>query len=68
MINKNCLELNDSELREINGGLLPLIAYAAAYATIFGAAVTVAYYKGYSDAGEVIEPCTENPPQMKYTS
>jgi lactobin A/cerein 7B family class IIb bacteriocin len=68
MINKNCLELNDTEIREINGGVIPLIAYAAAYAAIIGGAATVAYYKGYSDAGETIEPCYEKSPEFKYTN
>jgi len=49
-------------------GVIPLIAYAAAYAAILGGAVTAAYYKGYSDAGEAIEPCYETSHDLKYTN
>ena len=55
----NLIELNHDELNGLNGGVAPLLAYVAAYATIYAAAHVAAYYKGYGDAAETIERCTE---------
>lgn len=61
-------ELSKFELQSHNGGVAPLLAYAAAYAGIYAAAHVAAYYKGYSDASNEIEPCTESSSIPKYAS
>lgn len=60
-------ELSTFELQSINGGLGPLAALAAC-AGIYAAAHVAAYYKGYSDANDETEPCTESSSEPKYVS
>lgn len=57
MNEKMLKELDRKELINLSGGVAPLLAYVAAYAAIYGTAHVAAYYKGYSDAHESIEPC-----------
>ena len=55
MENLNLVELNNKELKEIEGGLLPLLALIVAPATVVAAVGTVAgivglgAYNGYHD-------------------
>lgn len=49
MENLKLVELKNEDLQNLNGGVAPIV-YAAGWATIYGAALTVAYFKGYGDA------------------
>lgn len=42
----NVEEMDEREVRETNGGIIPVLANIA---TIYGGIVLVAYYKGYYD-------------------
>lgn len=55
----NLKHLEESELNDIRGGILPVIAYGAAYLTIYASAHAIAYYKGYSDAHKSLESCKQ---------
>ena len=52
-------ELSRKELKELNGGIAPLLAYGAKIAAVYGAALLASYYKGYGDAHDAIEPCVD---------
>jgi hypothetical protein len=68
MKNYKLEKLDNAEQRTLNGGVIPLLAYAAAYGTIYAAAHVAAYYKGYSDAGKDMQPCTDDSNTFKYAN